>query len=307
MLAVVKLVEPAWLGVEVRHLAALEAVASERSFSRAARKLGYTQSAISGQIAALERVVGERLLERGVGHADAVPTPAGDVLLDHARTVSARLHAAEADLAAIREARHRTLRVGIYQSVGATIFPEVLERLRKADPDLKLDLYEAGNERNLAELVEAGDLDVAFDVPPVRSASLEVVELLSDPFVLLLAGETRGDPDLSGLTLAAFEPCAAQTAAEEALREWGLDPERILRLEDARAIHALVASGACNALLPRLAVAETDLPVRPLPRRIPPRTVLLVRHRYRTVPAATSTFFDVVRAVSAAYSPPTVA
>ena len=65
-----------WLGVEIRHLSAFDAVASERSFSRAARKLGYTQSAISGQIAALERAVGERLLHRGVGQSEAVPTPA---------------------------------------------------------------------------------------------------------------------------------------------------------------------------------------------------------------------------------------
>lgn len=297
-----KLVEPSWLGVEIRHLSALEAVASERSFSRAARKLGYTQSAISGQIAALERAVGERLLERGVGQTDASPTHAGNLLLNYAHTITARLRAAEGDLAAIRENRRATLRVGIYQSVGATIVPEIVDRLRNEAPEVKLGFYEAGNERNLAHLVEAGELDLSFDVPGPRSPALHVAELLSDPFVIVLSEEASGRPDLASRPVAAFTACAAQAAAEDALRAWGLDPDRVIRLEDARAVLTLVAEGACSALLPRLAVGETALPVRELPRTMPRRTVLLVWHRYRTVPAATEQFVDIVREVSARYA-----
>ncbi len=75
----------AFLGIELRHLAALEAVATEGSFGRAALKLGYTQSAISQQIATLERLVGERLVERPGGPRPVTLTEAGAILLRHAR------------------------------------------------------------------------------------------------------------------------------------------------------------------------------------------------------------------------------
>ena len=70
-----------WFGIELRHLAALEAVAREGSFRRAAERLGYVQSAISHQIAALESLTGRRLIERSRGTRPTALTPAGEVLL----------------------------------------------------------------------------------------------------------------------------------------------------------------------------------------------------------------------------------
>src|SRR5919199_6366694 len=73
-----------WPGVEIRPFAALEALAAERSFGRAAARLGYTQPAVSQQLAALERAVGATLVSRRRG-AELHLTPAGEQLLRHSR------------------------------------------------------------------------------------------------------------------------------------------------------------------------------------------------------------------------------
>src|SRR6478672_5688513 len=115
-----------WLGVELRHLAALQALADEGSFGRAADRLGYTQSAISQQIATLERLVGERLVERPGGPRPVTLTEAGATLLHHARAIVARLQAAQADLTALSAGEGGSLRIGTFQSVGARMLPEVI-------------------------------------------------------------------------------------------------------------------------------------------------------------------------------------
>src|SRR5437660_11944067 len=105
-----------WLGVEIRHLAALQAIAAEHSFGQAARRLGYTQSAVSQQIATLERVVGEQLIERPGGPRPVSLTQAGELLLRHADAIVARLQAAQADLHALRTGEAGTLHIGTFQS-----------------------------------------------------------------------------------------------------------------------------------------------------------------------------------------------
>src|ERR1700758_5192319 len=107
-----------WLGVELRHFAALDAVETEGTFARAAERLGYTQSAISQQIATLEKIVGEQLIERPGGPRPVTLTDAGRLLLRHAASIVARLQAAQADLQALRTGEVGRLRVGTFQSVG---------------------------------------------------------------------------------------------------------------------------------------------------------------------------------------------
>ncbi len=151
-----------WLGVELRHFLALEAVAREGSFGKAATALGYTQSAVSQQIATLERIVGHRLIERPGGPKPVSLTEAGDLLLTHAGAISARIAAAQADLTALAEGQAGTLRVGVFQSVGQRILPEVMRRFVAAWPQVTVTLTESADDLELLGLVERGDLDLTF-------------------------------------------------------------------------------------------------------------------------------------------------
>src|SRR3954451_19519776 len=83
-----------WSGLDMRHLAAFEAVAQERSFHRAARRLRYAQSTISHQIATLERIIGRRLIERGAGPQPVRLTDSGAPLLPHVVAIRRSLEAA---------------------------------------------------------------------------------------------------------------------------------------------------------------------------------------------------------------------
>ena len=188
-----------WLGVELRHFAALQAVASAGSFGRAAERLGYTQSAVSQQIATLERIVGEQLVERPGGPRPVSLTEAGQLLLRHADSIVARLQAAQADLQALQAGEAGTLRVGTFQSAGARVLPEVMRRFTAQWPLIEVMLEEHDDEE-VAAALERGEIDVGFVLLPVGDAPLETVELLRDPYVLVVAAGSplaEGPPSLS--------------------------------------------------------------------------------------------------------------
>jgi DNA-binding transcriptional LysR family regulator len=290
-----------WLGVEVRHLAALEAVARERSFGRAAESLGYTQSAVSQQIATLERAVGERLVERPGGPRPVALTEAGELLLGHAGAIVARLKAAQADLRALSEGRAGSLRVGAFQSVGARILPDVLRRFAGAWPEVELHLRESSADDELLELVERGELDLAFVMLPTPDGPFGSIELLRDPYVLvaragseLAAGPAARLDDLRDEPLVGNRLCRSSTLAENALRLRGIEPTVAFRSDDNGTVQGLVAAGVGSAVVPRLAVDEADerVVVLALEPALPPRLIGLAWHRDRHRSAAARAFVD---------------
>jgi DNA-binding transcriptional LysR family regulator len=295
-----------WLGVELRHLAALEAVARERSFGRAATALGYTQSAISQQIATLERSVGERLVERPGGSRPVALTEAGELLLGHAGAIVARLKAAQADLRALGEGRAGTLRVGAFQSVGARVLPDVVRRFVASWPGVDLNLHESSADDELLDLVERGELDVAFVMLPIPDGPFETIELLRDPYVLiaragspLAAGPQARIADLADEPLVGNRLCRSSALAESALRLRGLEPTVAFRSDDNGTVQGLVAAGIGSAVVPRLAVDETDdrVVVLPLEPALPPRLIGLAWHRDRHRSAAARAFVETATAL----------
>jgi len=297
-----------WLGVELRHLAALEAVAREGSFGRAAVSLGYTQSAVSQQIQTLERLVGERLLERPGGPRAVSLTEAGALLLRHAESIIARLEAAKADMAALAQGHGGRLRVGTFQSVGARVLPAVMRRFSAEWPGVDVELTESVSDEELQRLVERGDLDLAFAMPPLLEGPFESLELLADAYVLLVPGDHEladagraSLADVGDVTLIGNRACRSTTLAEGELRQRGVGVDVAFRSDDNGTVQGLVGAGFGVALVPLLTIDRNDELVRvlELEPEIPPRRISLVWHRDRHRSPAARAFVDVAAAVGA--------
>ena len=173
-----------WPGIELRHLTALCGIAAERSFVRAAARLGYTQSAVSQQIAALERAVGHRLLERAHGRGPVELTPAGRIIVRHADAIARELSLTRASLGALDHAGHE-LAVGIHRMTGLHLLPEILGRM-DVDEVPRIRLHESADEPYLLALIAYDELDVAFvHLPTPELASAPLVE---ERYVAVAAG-----------------------------------------------------------------------------------------------------------------------
>jgi len=295
-----------WLGVDLRHLAALEAVARTGSFGRAARELGYTQSAVSQQIAQLERIVGQRLFDRPGGPRPVEPTEAGLLLLRHADAIVAQLDAARADMAALAEGEAGTLRVGIYQSVGARLLPALVRRFRAQLPRVGVRVREESSADDLLRLLEHGELDLSFADLPLREGPFEWAELLQDPYVLLVSARSElAELDAAPpLREVAKLPLIGRRSTDEPERFLaGRVPEVnvVFRTDDNGTLAAFVAEGLGAAIEPRLVVDPRDRDVKMLPfgSRIPPRTLVLAWHRDRYRSQAAQAFVELAQELAA--------
>jgi molybdate transport repressor ModE-like protein len=285
--------------VDLRHFAALEAVGRTHSFVAAARELGYTQSAISQQIARLEQAVGQRLVERPGGPRPVALTDAGRLLLRHADAIVAQLDAAQADMNALAEGAAGPLRVGIFQSVGARILPALLRRFREEWPRVEVRVREETDASELLRLLEHGELDLTFADLPLPEGPFEWEEILRDPYVLLVAAD---DPlaaresapplrELAGLPLVTWRQLGEP---ETYLRGRVPDLNVVFRSNDNGTLIGLVAEGLGYAVVPQLVVNPRNPAYVALPfgNRIPPRHLAIVWHRDRYRSAAAEAFIE---------------
>ena len=131
--------------LDVKRLRVLKEVAARGSFSAAAESLAYTQSAVSQQIAALEREAGTVLVDRNARGVRL--TEAGRALVGHAEVILARLADAEAELEAIAGVRGGRLRLVSFPTAGATIAPRAIGRFRERFPGVEVTLSRASPTR----------------------------------------------------------------------------------------------------------------------------------------------------------------
>jgi DNA-binding transcriptional LysR family regulator len=295
-----------WLRLELRYLAALDAISTTGSFGGAADALGYTQSAISQQIAALERLVGEPMIDRPGGRKAVGLTPAGGLLLEHAQVILARVRIARSQLEALSDGHAGTLRVGTYQSVGVRVLPGAATRLAETHPELCLEIHEACDDRDLVELLRSGSLDVSFCILPIPSGPFATEELFEDPFTLLVpadwpeGGETIPLQQLSSLTLIGYRDCRTEQRVESYLRGLEIDLSRVAYAEDNAIIQAMVGEGRGVALLSRLSIDHTDprTTTVELGGWVPPRRVALAWHVDQSLAPAVQAFVAAARDAS---------
>jgi DNA-binding transcriptional LysR family regulator len=295
-----------WLGVELRHLATFHAVAEEESFSRAAARLGYTQSAVSHQIAALERIVGVRLIDRPGGPKRVTLTKHGMLLRRHADRLLTALSAAEADMRQSLDGES-TLRVGTFQSVSTKALPSIMKLFAREFPDTTIELTEAASDCDLLSSVAVGDLELAFAGLPLEEGPFDFVELLEDPYVLLVPAESelaaRDEPlrldQLARIPLISFQQCRKIAQLEESMRARGLKPRFVYRSDDNGTIQAMVAAGMGAALLPRLALQpdEVGVSIVELAVSVPPRIIVVAWHHDRSLSAASKRFVEISQLV----------
>jgi DNA-binding transcriptional LysR family regulator len=244
--------------MDPRRLLTFREVAHQGSFSRAGETLSLTQPAVSQQVAALERQLGVRLLERGPG--GPTPTEAGALLLEHADAVADRLSQAGEQISELAGAERETLRIGAFPSALATVIPAAIVRLRRQQPDLQVEATEASGVE-LGEMVASGALHAAMcfqdaELPPRRPEGTERHEIGTEVMLAVMATDhplagrrTVAIRELSGETWTApsrdhlvYRSCVAA----------GFEPRIAFVTRDVLAARGLVASGLAVTLMPEL-------------------------------------------------------
>jgi DNA-binding transcriptional LysR family regulator len=288
-----------WIGLELRHLTALQAIAEEGSFKGAAARLGYTPSAISQQIATLERIVGTRVIARELGRATIGLTDAGEVLLHHMTAIERRLTDARTDLEALTKGVVGTLRVGVWESVGARLLPGVLRRFGTMLPEVSVDVMDAAEDLLLLRSLEKGLLDVCFGVLPIPAGPFETRTVLSDPWVLVTRAGSKEEArsrvaslTTGTLPLLCYRSARALEPALRHLHREGMEPDVVLRSDYNAVLQELAAAGLGVALLPRLAVDLDDprTTVIEVGSIVPPREIAVIWHRDRAASEAVRAF-----------------
>jgi DNA-binding transcriptional LysR family regulator len=234
---------------------------------------------VSNQVAALEREVGVRLLEREPGGLRLAPE--GAILLAHADAIAERLELARTQLAAAAAGYRARLRVGAFPTALAGMIPAAIDRVRLDHPEMKVTVDE-GTE-DLPARVRSGELHlaVAFQdsaLPREEPAGLERRDLMCERFMVALAPDhplaASGEVALADLADDDWTAARTDGLIVSACRASGFEPNLVSLTRDQLAIRALVARGLAVTLAPHLlADAFSDVALRPIAGGGPTRDV----------------------------------
>ncbi|MBB4916769.1 LysR family transcriptional regulator [Streptosporangium saharense] len=258
--------------LDVRRLRLLRELSYRGTIAAVAEALTFTPSAVSQQLAALEREAGVALLER-TGRRVTL-TPAGAALVRHAEAVLERLEQAAAELATARTGLAGTIRIGAFPTATRTILPAALAALGRDHPRLE-PMVDEIDPAEVAPRLRAGDLDAAlvheYDfVPAATDLALDTEPLLDEP--MYLASDRAGD-SLAGRREAPWIVSKPGTLCYEmtvrACQAAGFSPRIRHHIDDFAAVLAMVSAGQGVALVPELGAADppgnvrlTELPTR---------------------------------------------
>lgn len=247
--------------MELRQLKTFTAIAHLGSFSKAARKTGYAQSTITGQIQQLEQELGTHLFERLPHHI--ILTDQGQKLLPYAEQILELTQTARESI--VNETSlSGTVTIGTMESVGITRLTSVLKEFHIRYPHVDLRL-QFGSWDLLYQALREGRIDVAFLLGQnIQDASCTVRILFDEPMYLLAAPQhpfalrnTVQISDLSGQTLILAEKgCSYRTAFENTLAQYHVLPAQVLEVESIFAIKKLVASNLGITYMPAMAVQD---------------------------------------------------
>ncbi|MEA2219128.1 MAG: hypothetical protein QOJ35_1754 [Solirubrobacteraceae bacterium] len=265
--------------MDPRRVLTFRAVAHQRSFSRAAGALALSQPSVSNQVAALEREIGARLLERAPGGLRL--TREGEILLEHADAIAERFELATAQLAAVAQGERARLRIGAFPTALAGFVPAAIARLRRTYPDMKVAVDEGTDD--LPARVRSGELHLAVAFqdsarPRLQPPGLQRRDLLRERFMVALAPDhrlaDRREVALADLREEDWTVAVTDGLIVNACRAAGFEPSLVSITRDQLAIRALVARGLAVTLAPQLlADAFEDLVLRPIAGTGPTRDV----------------------------------
>jgi DNA-binding transcriptional LysR family regulator len=296
--------------LDVRRMRVLREVAVQGSFSAAAEALSFTQSAVSQQIAALEREAGTILVQRSARGVRL--TEAGEALVRHADGVLARLAEAEAELEAIAGLRGGRLRMAAFESAGASLMPLAIADFRQRHPAVELSMTLGEPEVTEAQLKSGEtDLVLGFGARLQENDGIERQFLIEDPMFLVLPNDhplaAKRNLRLADLADEAWiggaPDCECNRLISGACARAGYDPRIAFETDDYAAVQGFVAAGVGVSLIAELGLTSIrdDIVVRDLGRETPVRRIYAatLSGGYRT--PATAAMLEILTQVAERY------